>query len=301
MCEPFIFRLTRNVSIALVCAALAACASTQRSSSAGGDQAAAPISDSSPPAATSDAVTKPSDANAGETNASALPSAGKPPGADVPRPTTGNAQQSENAISATDVEAAQMKRQLAEHEAEISRLRSAQEAEAAKREQQAAQERVQPSAGPSSATDGTQTRSAAPRPAKRDDDIAAFPVGEKDAASAEEGSAVALGDAERSIYFGYDQYTISEKYDAIVLQSAAYLKAHPQLRFEVQGNCDERGSREYNLALGARRAQSVKRALELGGADGARIQIVSFGSEKPLANGKDEESYQKNRRVDIVY
>jgi peptidoglycan-associated lipoprotein len=94
---------------------------------------------------------------------------------------------------------------------------------------------------------------------------------------------------------------VPDKYDSMLVAHAAYLKAHPDFKAEVQGNCDERGSREYNLALGARRAESVKRALELAGADGSRISAISYGSEKPVATGKDEESYSQNRRVDIVY
>ena len=136
----------------------------------------------------------------------------------------------------------------------------------------------------------------------RDDEIVAFPAGQKsETAAVGQTLAPAPGADARSIFFEYDQSTIPKKYDNLVLQNAAYLKASPRITFEVQGNCDERGSREYNLALGARRAQAVKRALELAGADGGRIQVVSFGAEKPIALGKDEESYSKNRRVDIVY
>jgi peptidoglycan-associated lipoprotein len=307
MIEPFIFRLTRNFSIVLACAALAACASTQRSNSGLGDQPAAPISDSSQAAPTSEAVTKPADANSGTGDAKALPSTGDSGNADaipVPRAT---APQSENAVSPTDAEQVQMKRQLAEQEAEIDRLRNDREAEAAQREQQALQERSQQAVEPQEQTaprdrgTGAVRQPDAARPSKQDEDIAAFPSAQRSAEPAAESPASAPSEAARSIYFGYDQSTISEQYDAILLENAAYLRAHPAAKFEVQGNCDERGSREYNLALGARRARAVKRALELGGADGSRIEVVSFGSEKPVANGKDEESYRKNRRVDIVY
>ena len=77
------------------------------------------------------------------------------------------------------------------------------------------------------------------------------------------------------MYFDYDQFSIPDKYDSMLVGHAAYLKAHPDVRAEVQGNCDERGSREYNLALGARRAESVKRALELSGAEGTHISAVA--------------------------
>jgi len=105
---------------------------------------------------------------------------------------------------------------------------------------------------------------------------------------------------QRSVYFDYDKSGIKEEYDSMLMAHAAYLKLHPGIAKEIQGNCDERGSREYNLALGARRAEAVKRALELLGADGRKIKTVSFGSEKPVALGKDEESYSQNRRADIV-
>ena len=89
-------------------------------------------------------------------------------------------------------------------------------------------------------------------------------------------------------------------HEAILRAQAAFLESHKNFSAEIQGNCDERGSREYNLALGARRAEAVKQALVLLGVDGEKMKTVSFGSEKPVALGKDEESYTQNRRVDIV-
>jgi peptidoglycan-associated lipoprotein len=87
----------------------------------------------------------------------------------------------------------------------------------------------------------------------------------------------------------------------VIVANANFLKDNPDLKVEVQGSCDERGSREYNIALGQRRAQTVKQALELLGVDGARIDTVSFGSEKPAAFGHDEASWKLNRRADLVY
>lgn len=107
--------------------------------------------------------------------------------------------------------------------------------------------------------------------------------------------------AEFSVYFDFDQSVFDGRYEAVVVAHADYLKANPALKVEIQGNCDERGSREYNIALGQRRAQTVKRALELLGVDGSRISAISFGSEKPIAFGHDEESWRLNRRADIVY
>ena len=106
---------------------------------------------------------------------------------------------------------------------------------------------------------------------------------------------------EYSIYFAYNQASLELEVEPTLTKHAEYLRANPELRVEIQGNCDERGSREFNIALGARRAQTVKRALELLGVDGQRIETVSFGAEKPIAFGHDDESWRLNRRADIVY
>jgi len=117
----------------------------------------------------------------------------------------------------------------------------------------------------------------------------------------EGGSNLADKPTEYSIHFGYNQTTLEREFESIVVMHAEFLKANPDLNVEIQGNCDERGSREYNIALGGRRAYTVKRALELLGVDGQRIRTVSFGAEKPIAYGQDEESWRQNRRADIVY
>ncbi len=105
----------------------------------------------------------------------------------------------------------------------------------------------------------------------------------------------------RSIYYNYDQYDITEEYRGLVEVHAQFLKANKSLKVRVEGNCDERGSTEYNLALGQRRADSVKRALTVLGVAPNRIEAVSFGEEKPKATGQDDDSYAANRRSDIVY
>ena len=107
--------------------------------------------------------------------------------------------------------------------------------------------------------------------------------------------------SKRSIYYEFDRYDIPEQYVPIVEAHAKLLMAHADLKILVQGNCDDRGSREYNLALGQRRAESVKRAMVLLGVNEKQIETVSFGAEKPVAFGQDEESWAKNRRSDIVY
>lgn len=106
---------------------------------------------------------------------------------------------------------------------------------------------------------------------------------------------------QKSIYYAFDKYDIDPKYMPIVEAHARYLKAHPQATVRLEGNCDERGSREYNLALGQRRADSVAKAMELLGVPAAQITTVSWGSEKPKAPGHNEEAWAQNRRTDIVY
>jgi peptidoglycan-associated lipoprotein len=107
--------------------------------------------------------------------------------------------------------------------------------------------------------------------------------------------------SETTVYFDFDQAVVGSQYESVIVANANFLKENPDLKVEIQGNCDERGSREYNIALGQRRAERVKQALELLGVDGARIDTVSFGSEKPAAFGHDEASWRLNRRADLVY
>ena len=107
--------------------------------------------------------------------------------------------------------------------------------------------------------------------------------------------------AQRSIYYDFDRYDIKDEYVALIEAHANFLLENPELKIIVQGNCDDRGSREYNLALGQRRAESVKRAFALLGVSEEQIESVSFGAEKPVAFGQDEESWSQNRRSDIVY
>jgi peptidoglycan-associated lipoprotein len=111
----------------------------------------------------------------------------------------------------------------------------------------------------------------------------------------------ASGLAKRSVYYDYDSYSIKEEYVPVIDAHARLLMQHADTKIKVEGNCDDRGSREYNLALGQRRADSVKRAMVLLGVSDKQIETVSFGAEKPVAMGQDEESWAKNRRSDIVY
>lgn len=105
----------------------------------------------------------------------------------------------------------------------------------------------------------------------------------------------------RSIYFDLDSDSVSESSKPVVQAHARYLVANPSIKATIQGNTDERGSREYNLALGQRRAEAVKKLLNVLGANNAQMEAVSFGEEKPRAQGHDETAWAENRRADIQY
>jgi len=107
--------------------------------------------------------------------------------------------------------------------------------------------------------------------------------------------------AKRSVYFDFDRYDVKDEYQAVLQAHAQYLKTHPQRHVLIQGNTDERGTSEYNLALGQRRAESVRRALSLMGVQDSQMEAVSLGKEKPVALGHDEASWAQNRRADLVY
>ena len=107
-------------------------------------------------------------------------------------------------------------------------------------------------------------------------------------------------DLKRSVYYEYDKYDVKPEYRALLESHARWLKANPQARLTVEGNCDEQGSREYNLALGQRRAESVTKMLVLMGAKPEQIEAVSFGEEKPRAAGHDDKSWSENRRSDFA-
>ncbi|MBN9124228.1 MAG: peptidoglycan-associated lipoprotein [Nitrosospira sp. 56-18] len=105
----------------------------------------------------------------------------------------------------------------------------------------------------------------------------------------------------RSVYFDFDSYVVKDEYRSLVVAHAQYLRDNSNARVLLQGNTDERGSREYNLALGQRRADAVKHAMTLSGARETQIESVSLGEEKPRATGHDESSWAENRRADIRY
>ncbi|MSQ44639.1 MAG: peptidoglycan-associated lipoprotein Pal [Nitrosomonadaceae bacterium] len=107
--------------------------------------------------------------------------------------------------------------------------------------------------------------------------------------------------SKRSVYFDYDSFMVKNEYRSTVQAHAQYLRDNAAAKVLLQGNADERGSREYNLALGQKRADSVRSAMTLSGAKDSQIEAVSLGEEKPRATGHDEASWAENRRTDIRY
>ena len=107
--------------------------------------------------------------------------------------------------------------------------------------------------------------------------------------------------AKRTVYFDFDSSEIKGEGTDIVAAHAKFLAANPNTRVRLEGHTDERGSREYNIGLGERRAQAVRRALLLQGAADAQISTVSYGEERPAVPGHDEAAWAKNRRVEFVY
>lgn len=105
----------------------------------------------------------------------------------------------------------------------------------------------------------------------------------------------------RSVFFDYDSNLIKTEQQPVVETHGKFLAKKPGVKVTVQGNTDERGSREYNLALGQRRAEAVKQALNAMGVAGDQVETVSFGAEKPAVEGHDEKAWAKNRHADIVY
>ncbi|MFB9133794.1 peptidoglycan-associated lipoprotein Pal [Vibrio sp. AK197] len=105
----------------------------------------------------------------------------------------------------------------------------------------------------------------------------------------------------QTIYFAFDNATIAGDYEEMLAAHAAYLSKNPDLNVTVEGHADERGTPEYNIALGERRAQAVAKYLQALGVQKSQISIVSYGEEKPLLLGQSEEVYAKNRRAVLVY
>jgi len=291
MKTPFVLQSGKFPALVLACLLLAACSTTQKGSTGSGVQEAAPISEAG--------AAKPGAEDSAASGSSIQP-------APVTSADTAGSQQSAATVKG-DEEAARLKQQLADQEAEINRVRDEQVNAQKMADEEAAKQRAADAAGAANTagTQGGQSGASSQSSTGSAEGSAAAGTGAQAAGSVDSSDPndqpVAGQPLQRSIYFKYDDATISDEYDSVIIAHAAFLKANPDYKAEVQGNCDDRGSREYNIALGARRAEAVKRGLELAGADGSKIKTVSFGSEKPIAFGQDEESYQQNRRADILY
>jgi peptidoglycan-associated lipoprotein len=107
--------------------------------------------------------------------------------------------------------------------------------------------------------------------------------------------------ARKVIYFDFDKSEIKPEYADIVTTAAHNLTGNPTMKLKLEGNTDERGTREYNIGLGERRAQAVRRALMLQGVAESQVSTVSYGAERPAVEGDDEAAWSKNRRVEVVY
>ena len=106
---------------------------------------------------------------------------------------------------------------------------------------------------------------------------------------------------QRSVFFDYDSFVVKDEYKPVVTAHSRYLTANPKQKITIEGNTDERGSREYNIALGQKRADSVRQMMVLLGVKDDQIESVSFGEEKPRNPGHDEAAFADNRRADIRY
>jgi peptidoglycan-associated lipoprotein len=107
--------------------------------------------------------------------------------------------------------------------------------------------------------------------------------------------------SKRSIYFDYDKDVVKAEYKDLIAAHAKYVASHPKAKMTLTGNTDDRGSREYNVSLGQKRSVSVKKSMNVLGAQDAQIETVSFGEERADTNCKDDACYAKDRRVDISY
>jgi peptidoglycan-associated lipoprotein len=121
-------------------------------------------------------------------------------------------------------------------------------------------------------------------------------------ARAQQGAAAAPSerDLKKSVYYAFDGYDVRPEYRTLVEQHARYLRDNPSAKIVVEGNADERGSREYNVALGQKRAESVMKMMVVLGARANQIEAVSYGEEKPRLAGHDESAWAENRRSDFV-
>jgi peptidoglycan-associated lipoprotein len=103
------------------------------------------------------------------------------------------------------------------------------------------------------------------------------------------------------IYFDFDSDQISKDYMDLIAHHGKFLANNPDMKLRIEGHADERGTREYNVALGNRRAQSVRRLISFQGTSSSQVTVISYGEEKPVALSHDEEAWRLNRRTELVY
>jgi peptidoglycan-associated lipoprotein len=106
---------------------------------------------------------------------------------------------------------------------------------------------------------------------------------------------------QRSVYFDFDQYVVKPAADGLIEMHGKFLASHPTVSIKIEGNTDEQGGAEYNLALGQKRAEAVRKALAVYGVKANQMEAISFGKEKPKATGHDEAAHAQNRRADLAY
>lgn len=131
--------------------------------------------------------------------------------------------------------------------------------------------------------------------------VAAQPVVDPKAQAAEKAAQLLAKLEDKRVHFDFDRSEIKNEFEDVIALHAKYLNLVPDARVTVEGHCDERGSREYNLALGERRANSVKKALMTHGIDPSRIEVISFGVDVPLIAESNEEAWRMNRRAEFRY
>jgi len=138
-------------------------------------------------------------------------------------------------------------------------------------------------------------------PAAKDAKEAKSAVVPVDSSASTNLSAGPAGNVAKVIFFDYDSYVVKSEFQTTIEAHAQFLKANPKAKVSLEGHTDERGGREYNLALGQKRADAVRQSLSLLGVQESQVESVSFGKEKPSVQGTDESAFAKNRRAEFFY
>ena len=148
--------------------------------------------------------------------------------------------------------------------------------------------------------------SVAPEPVKPAPDTSSATEAKSSVVPVDTSSSVNLsagpgGNVSKVIFFDYDSYSVKPEFQSAIDAHAQFLKANPRAKVSLEGHTDERGGREYNLALGQKRADAVRQSLSLLGVADTQVESVSFGKEKPSVQGADESAFAKNRRAEFFY